>query len=153
MSSAACAHENDILAFSEMFAESAAWILIWTVWVCCRTQTHLFGYSRRILAKGFSYASERTLLEQLLFNINSVREGKVLTVTFYLATHEGLLSDRQITLFRVHIKKKLCKIYFHFVLLGVAFWNSHYLGDFLIYVWNVCFTVNYLSDIMAWKLI
>jgi hypothetical protein len=91
------AHENGISAFPKVVAESTTRIAVCSVWSHGTTQANLFGYGRRILAESIGYTTERTLLYQLLFNVNSVREGKVLAVTFYLAAHKGLLSDRQIT--------------------------------------------------------
>jgi hypothetical protein len=89
------AHENGISAFPKVVAESTTRIAVCSVWSHGTMQTDLFGNSRRILAEVFGYTPERTLLHQLLFNVNSVREGKVLAVTFYLAAHEAsFLTDR-----------------------------------------------------------
>ena len=97
-----------------------------SVWSSCTVQTNLFGYGRRILAKIFGYASKRTLLRQLLFNINSVRVGKVFAVTFYLVAYKCLLSDRQITLYRLHVRKDVCKSNFWFDQKSVEIQISHY---------------------------
>ena len=40
-----------------------------------------------------------------ILTLNSVREDKVLYVTYYLSTHKRLLSDRQITLVQVTYQK------------------------------------------------
>ena len=97
-----------------------------SVWSSCTVQTNLFGYGRRILAKIFGYASKRTLLRQLLFNINSVRVGKVFAVTFYLVAYKCLLSDKQITLYRLHVRKDVCKSNFWFDQKSVEIQISHY---------------------------
>ena len=44
-----------------------------------------------------------------ILNLYPVREDKVLYVIFYLSTHKSLLSDRQIALYRLHIRKGVCK--------------------------------------------
>ncbi|MBO4653581.1 MAG: hypothetical protein J5649_09735, partial [Lachnospiraceae bacterium] len=59
-------------------------------------------------------------------NIYSVREGKVFTVTLKIMTHMGILSDRQITLYRIHAQKRLCKRNFYFGGKHVEIKNSLY---------------------------
>ncbi|MBO4653639.1 MAG: hypothetical protein J5649_10030, partial [Lachnospiraceae bacterium] len=59
-------------------------------------------------------------------NIYSVREGKVFTVTLKIMTHMGILSDRQITLYRIHAQKRLCKRNFYFSGKHVEIKNSLY---------------------------
>lgn len=48
------------------------------------------------------------------------------TVTLKIMTHMGILSDRQITLYRIHAQKRLCKRNFYFSGKHVEIKNSLY---------------------------
>ena len=48
------------------------------------------------------------------------------TVTLKIMTHMGILSDRQITLYRIHAQKRLCKRNFYFSGKHVEIKNSPY---------------------------
>ena len=109
MSSATYTHINGIFAGAEMLAKITARESIGAIRSDCTMQANLFGYGRGVLTKACSYASEGTPLHEFLFNIYSVRKGKVFAITLYVMTHMSLLSDRQITLYRIHIQKGLCK--------------------------------------------
>ena len=50
------------------------------------------------------------------------------TVTLKIMTHMGILSDRQITLYRIHAQKRLCKRNFYFSGKHVEIKNSLYVN-------------------------
>ncbi|MBR6018912.1 MAG: hypothetical protein IK055_01680, partial [Lachnospiraceae bacterium] len=57
--------------------------------------------------------------------------------TLKIMTHMGILSDRQITLYRIHAQKRLCKRNFYFSGKHVEIKNSLY-GPFFAKIINNC---------------
>ena len=106
-------HEYGVLTGTKVFAVITAAGSVIAAMPGRATQTDLLGDGGRILPQGCSNASKGTLLQEFLFNIHSVREGKVFAVTLKTMTHMSILSDRQITLNMIHIQKRLCKRNFY----------------------------------------